>query len=51
MAALEGKTAIVITHRPLPDGVVDRIVHVRPPVPVPRSDAPNSDLLGVASSG
>lgn len=51
MAALEGKTTIVITHRPLPDGVVDRIVHLRPPVPVPRRDAPNSNLLNVAPAG
>jgi ABC-type transport system involved in cytochrome bd biosynthesis fused ATPase/permease subunit len=50
-AALEGKTAIVITHRPLPEGVVDRIVHVRPPDPSPQSDAPNSGLLDVASAG
>ncbi|MCD0445977.1 thiol reductant ABC exporter subunit CydC [Glycomyces sp. A-F 0318] len=33
-AALEGKTAIVITHRPLPEGVVDRVVHLSPPSPV-----------------
>jgi thiol reductant ABC exporter CydC subunit len=50
-AALEGKTAIIITHRPLPDGVVDRIVHLRPPVPTPRRDAPNNRLLGVAPRG
>jgi ABC-type transport system involved in cytochrome bd biosynthesis fused ATPase/permease subunit len=50
-AALEGKTAIVITHRPLPDGVVDRIVHLRGPVPTPRSDAPDNRLLGVAPAG
>lgn len=50
-AALEGKTTIVITHRPLPDGVVDRIVHLRPPVPTPRRDAPDNRLLGVAPAG
>jgi thiol reductant ABC exporter CydC subunit len=50
-AALEGKTAIVITHRPLPEGVVDRIVHLRPPVPSAPSDAPNRGLLDVASAG
>ncbi|MEV3936996.1 thiol reductant ABC exporter subunit CydC [Glycomyces sp. NPDC049804] len=50
-AALEGKTAVIITHRPLPDGVVDRIVHLRPPVPTPRRDAPDNRLLGVAPPG
>ncbi|MEU6859554.1 thiol reductant ABC exporter subunit CydC [Glycomyces sp. NPDC046736] len=49
-AALEGKTAIIITHRPLPEGVVDRVVDLRPPVPTPR-DAPNSPLLDRASTG
>ncbi|GAA1664656.1 hypothetical protein GCM10009830_07730 [Glycomyces endophyticus] len=49
-AALEGKTAIVITHRPLPDGVVDRTVHLRPPVPTPR-DAPLSSLSDLAPRG
>ncbi|SDE09318.1 thiol reductant ABC exporter subunit CydC [Glycomyces harbinensis] len=49
-AALEGKTAIVITHRPLPDGVVDRVVHLGAPVPTPR-DAPNNRLLDVAPAG
>lgn len=46
-AALEGKTTIIITHRPLPDGVVDRVIHLRRPVPTPR-DAPNNRLLDVA---
>jgi ABC-type transport system involved in cytochrome bd biosynthesis fused ATPase/permease subunit len=50
-AALEGKTAIVITHRPLPEGVVDRVVHLRAPVPTPRRDAPDNRLLGVAPAG
>ncbi len=50
-AALEGKTTIIITHRPLPEGVVDRIVHLRTPVPTPRRDAPNIRLLGVAPRG
>lgn len=50
-AALEGKTTIVITHRPLPEGVVDRIVHLRAPVPIPRRDAPDNRLLGVAPPG
>ncbi|SDL75796.1 ATP-binding cassette, subfamily C, CydC/ATP-binding cassette, subfamily C, CydCD [Glycomyces sambucus] len=49
-AALEGKTAIIITHRPLPPGVVDRTVHLRPPVPTPR-DAPLSSLLDLAPRG
>ncbi|NUQ88778.1 MAG: ATP-binding cassette domain-containing protein, partial [Glycomyces artemisiae] len=49
-AALEGKTAVIITHRPLPDGVVDRTVHLRPPVPAPR-DAPLSALLDLAPRG
>ncbi|MFG3343038.1 thiol reductant ABC exporter subunit CydC [Glycomyces sp. NPDC048151] len=51
MAALEGKTTIVITHRPLPEGVVDRVVHLRAPVPTPRRDAPDNRLLGVAPTG
>jgi thiol reductant ABC exporter CydC subunit len=50
-AALEGKTTIVITHRPLPEGVVDRVVHLRAPVPTPRRDAPDNRLLGVAPPG
>jgi thiol reductant ABC exporter CydC subunit len=50
-AALEGKTTIVITHRPLPDGVVDRVVHLGAPVPAPRRDAPDNRLLGVAPPG
>jgi thiol reductant ABC exporter CydC subunit len=50
-AALEGKTTIVITHRPLPDGVVDRVVHLRTPVPAPRRDAPDNRLLDVAPPG
>ncbi|MEU5152819.1 thiol reductant ABC exporter subunit CydC [Glycomyces sp. NPDC021274] len=50
-AALEGKTTIVITHRPLPAGVVDRVVQLRGPVPTPRRDAPNNRLLGVAPPG
>jgi ABC-type transport system involved in cytochrome bd biosynthesis fused ATPase/permease subunit len=49
-AALEGKTAVFITHRPLPDGVVDRTVHLRAPVPTPR-DAPLSPLLDLAPRG
>ncbi|GAA2138185.1 thiol reductant ABC exporter subunit CydC [Glycomyces algeriensis] len=50
-AALEGKTTIIITHRPLPEGVVDRVVHLRGPVPTPRRDAPDNRLLGVAPPG
>ncbi|HEX2144003.1 MAG TPA: thiol reductant ABC exporter subunit CydC [Glycomyces sp.] len=50
-AALEGKTVIVITHRPLPEGVVDRTIHLRPPAPTPQRDAPNNRLLGVAPGG
>ncbi|MDN3239403.1 thiol reductant ABC exporter subunit CydC [Glycomyces tritici] len=50
-AALEGKTTIVITHRPLPEGVVDRVVHLHGPVPTPRRDAPDNRLLGVAPPG
>ncbi|WP_194201952.1 thiol reductant ABC exporter subunit CydC [Glycomyces albidus] len=49
-AALEGKTAVFITHRPLPDGVVHRTVHLEPPVPAPR-DAPLSALLDLAPRG
>jgi len=41
----------VITHRPLPDGIVDRVVHLRAPVPTPRRDAPDNRLLGVAPPG
>ncbi|MCC3765443.1 thiol reductant ABC exporter subunit CydC [Glycomyces sp. TRM65418] len=50
-AALEGKTAIIITHRPLPEGVVDRIVRLRPPLPASGSDTGNSRLWGADSSG
>ncbi len=50
-AALEGKTTIVITHRPLPDGIVDRVVHLRAPVPTPRRDAPDNRLFSVAPPG
>ncbi|WP_168801675.1 thiol reductant ABC exporter subunit CydC [Glycomyces buryatensis] len=47
-AALEGKTAIIITHRPLPAGVVDRVISLDPPpVPAPR-DAPNSSTVDIA---
>ncbi|WP_051704613.1 thiol reductant ABC exporter subunit CydC [Glycomyces sp. NRRL B-16210] len=38
-AALEGKTAIIITHRPLPDGIVDRVVRLDPSLPAPRAAA------------
>ncbi|MCH7230967.1 thiol reductant ABC exporter subunit CydC [Glycomyces sp. L485] len=47
-AALEGKSAIIITHRPLPEGVVDRVLRLDAPAP-PLRDARNDPLLGVAT--
>lgn len=38
-AALEGKTALIITHRPVPDGIVDRSIRLDPPLPAPRAAA------------
>ncbi|WP_158299823.1 thiol reductant ABC exporter subunit CydC [Glycomyces paridis] len=49
MAALEGKTAVVVTHRPLPEGIVDRVIRLDPPVPAPRAEAPDTSRAAIPS--
>ncbi|MFC4336586.1 thiol reductant ABC exporter subunit CydC [Salininema proteolyticum] len=47
-AALEGRSAIIISHRDLPDGVADRIIDLQPPAALePRTE---SDSKAAAST-
>lgn len=50
-AAIEGKTAIIITHRPLPPGVVDRVVRLDRPLPAPRTAPMPKGAPAVRHSG